>query len=69
MNVSASDDRPGQANFLPDDRGRVVFETTAPLRELANAVACGAQMVLDEYGKAGTESCGANIHSRMASST
>ncbi len=37
----------------PDDRGRVVFETTAPLLELANAVARGAQRVLDEYGKDG----------------
>ena len=37
----------------PDDQGRVVFKTTAPLRELANAVACGAQRVLDEYGEDG----------------
>ena len=37
----------------PDDRGRVVFETTAPLGELADAVARGAQEVLGEYGEDG----------------
>jgi hypothetical protein len=37
----------------PDDRGRVVFETTVPLRELSRAVTSGAQKVLDEYGEDG----------------
>jgi hypothetical protein len=35
----------------PDDRGMVVFETTSPLREVATAIAEGAQKVLDEYGE------------------
>lgn len=35
-----------------DDRGHVVFETKTPLREMAEAVADGAQRVLDEYGEA-----------------
>lgn len=35
----------------PDDRGQVVFESTAPLREIADAIARGAQNVLDEYGE------------------
>ena len=37
----------------PDDRGRLVFETAVPLRELAEAVASGAQKVLDDYGEDG----------------
>ena len=35
----------------PDDRGQVVFDSTAPLREIADAIADGAQKVLDEYGE------------------
>jgi len=35
----------------PDDRGQVVFESTAPLREVADAIASGAQTVLDEHGE------------------
>ena len=35
----------------PDDRGTVVFETRAPLRGVAEAVAQGAQRVLDAYGE------------------
>jgi hypothetical protein len=34
----------------PDGEGVVVFETRQPLREMATAVADGAQAVLDEYG-------------------
>ena len=34
-----------------DDRGQVVFESTAPVREIAGAIANGAQKVLDEYGE------------------
>ena len=37
----------------PDDRGRVMFESTVPLREMAEAVAGGAQEVLDDYGEDG----------------
>ena len=36
----------------PDDSGTVVFETSAPLRVVASAIADGAQRVLDEYGEA-----------------
>jgi hypothetical protein len=35
----------------PDHRGVVVFETRQPLRDIAEAVANGAQAVLDEYGE------------------
>ena len=35
----------------PDDRGTVVFESSMPLREVAAAIADGAQAVLDEYGE------------------
>ena len=37
----------------PDHSGTVVFETAAPLREVASAIADGAQEVLDEYGETG----------------
>ena len=36
----------------PDESGTVVFETTAPLRDVASAIAGGAQEVLDEHGEA-----------------
>jgi hypothetical protein len=35
----------------PDDQGEVVFEAHTPLREMAEAIADGAQSVLDEYGE------------------
>jgi hypothetical protein len=36
----------------PDDQGALVFETTQPLREIAGAIADGAEAVLTEYGEA-----------------
>jgi len=36
-----------------DDRGQVIFESTVPLREIASAIASGAQTVLDEHGQDG----------------
>jgi hypothetical protein len=35
----------------PHERGQLVFESTAPLGEIADAIASGAQTVLDEYGE------------------
>jgi hypothetical protein len=35
----------------PDDSGRVIFQTTAPLRDVAGAIASGAQTLLDEHGE------------------
>jgi hypothetical protein len=35
----------------PDGSGTVVFETAAPLRDVASAIADGAQKLLDEYGE------------------
>ena len=35
----------------PDDQGKVVFEAQASLREMAQAIADGAQSVVDEYGE------------------
>ena len=37
----------------PDDTGRAVFESAGSLREMAEAIAGGAQEVLDEYGEDG----------------
>lgn len=34
-----------------DDQGVIIFETSQPLREMAAAIADGAQAVLDEYGE------------------
>lgn len=35
----------------PDANGVVIFESTLPLREMARAIADGAQAVLDEHGE------------------
>ena len=44
---------PGMYSHEPDGTGVVVFDTLQPLREVARAIATGAQAVLDEHGEDG----------------
>jgi hypothetical protein len=42
---------PDQYAEEPDDQGKLLFEAQTPLREMAEAIADGAQSVLNEYGE------------------
>lgn len=42
---------PDQYAEEPDERGEVLFETRAPLREIVEAIADGAEKVLERYGE------------------